>query len=209
MDFKSNKIDISYPLELVGSINSFPPNHVVPCSVLVNNKEIGGIFIVCPPLEIKYFNIISTAPPEPPLKFRMLNFKSRVFVIEIWMEFNRNPEKYLKMHLNPHDLSVRKLIRLVTETKLISFHFYDINTHLLSTAITGLSDEEADWFERNNKLVTKLISGRHEFEILSNFLKNKITSTDRIFKYYNQSKSDFFVRNGGTQVVMGGISKSK
>jgi hypothetical protein len=209
MDFKSNKIDISYPLELAESMNSFPPKHVVPCSALINNEEIGGIFIVCPSLEIKYFNIVPTSPPEPPLKFRMLNFESRIFVIEIWMEFSRNPEKYLKMHLNPHDLSVRKLIRLVTETKLISFHFYDIKSKLLSTAITGLSDEEADWFDRNNKLVNKLISDRHEFEVLSNFLKNKITSTDRFFKYFNQGKSDFFVRDGGIQVVMGEISKTK
>lgn len=139
MDFKSNKIDISYPVELIESINSFPPKHVVPCSALVNNEEIGGIFIVCPPLEIKYFNIIPTSPPEPPLKFR----------------------------------------------------------------------KEADWFERNNKLVTKLNSERHEFEILSNFLKKQIKKTDRIFKYFNQSKSDFFVRDGGIQVVMGEISKSK
>jgi hypothetical protein len=46
MDFKSNKIDISYPLTLIERINSFPPKHVVPCSVLVNNVEIEGVKII-------------------------------------------------------------------------------------------------------------------------------------------------------------------
>ena len=206
MDFKSNKIDISYPLELIENINGIPSKHVAPCSVLLNNKEIGGIFIVCPFRDLKYFNIVPTSPPEPPLKFRMLNFESRIYAVEIWMEFSKNPEKYLKMHLNPHDLSVRKLIRLVAETNMISFHFFDINSQSLSSATTGLNDEESDWFDRNNKLVTKLNANRYDFEILSNFLKNQIASTDRIYKYFDQGNSYFFVRNKGKQVILGKIT---
>jgi hypothetical protein len=141
MNFKNNKIDISYPLELIEKRNSFPPNHVIPCSVLVDNKKIGGIFIVCPSQEIKYFKIVPLPPPEPPLKFRMLN------------------------------------------------------------------DEETDWFDRNYKLSTKLISDQRGYKILTEYLCKEASSTDRIFKYYNQKKSNFFVREGGIQVALHKVSK--
>jgi hypothetical protein len=207
MDYKNNKIDISYPLELIEKRDSFPQNHAIPCSVLVDNKEIGGIFIVCPSQEIKYFKILPSPPPEPPLKFRMLDYKQRIFVVEIWMQFSRNPEKYLKIHLNPHDKSVNKLLKLGLKTNMISFHFYDTDTHLLSSAITSFNDEETEWFDRNYKLSTKLISDQRGYKILTENLCNEVSSTDRIFKYYNQKKSDFFVREGGKQVMLHEISK--
>jgi len=207
MDYKKNKIDISYPLELIENRNSFPQKHVIPCSVLVDNEEIGGIFIVCPSQEIKYFKILPSSPPEPPLKFRMLDYKRRIFVVEIWMQFSQNPEKYLKMHLNPHDKYVQKLLKLGSKTNMISFHFYDTGSHLLSSAITNFNDEETDWFDRNYKLSTKLISDQRGYKSIAEYLSDKVSSTDRIFKYFNQSKSDFFVREGGKQVMLHEISK--
>lgn len=207
MDYNNNRIDISYPFELIENRNSFPPNRAIPCSVLVDNKEVGGIFIVCPSQEIKYFNIIPSSPPEPPLKFRMLDYKKRIFVVEIWMQFSQNPEKFLKLHLNPHDTSVKKLLKLGSETNMISFHFYDADTHLLSTAITNFNDEETDWFDRNYKLSTKLISDKRGYESIAEYLYNEVSSTDRIFKYFAWNKSDFFVREGGKQVIFHEISK--
>lgn len=207
MDYKNNKMDISYPLELIEKRNSFPPNHVLPCSVLVNNKEVGGIFIVCSSQEIRYFKITPFPPPEPLLKFRMLDYKQRIFIVEIWMQFSRNPEKYLKIHLNPHDKSVKKLLKLSLKTNMISFHFYDNETHLLSSAITSFNDEETDWFDRNYKLSTKLISDQRGYKSLAEYLCNEVSSTDRIFNYYTQRKSDFFVREGGKQVMLHEISK--
>lgn len=207
MDYSNNKINISYPLELIENRNNFPPNHVIPCSVLIDDKEIGGIFIACSSQEMKYFNIIPSSPPEPPLKFRMLDYQKQIFIIEIWMQFNHNPEKYLKMHLNPHDISVQKLLRLGSKTNMISFHFYDIDTHLLSSAFTNFNNEETDWFDRNYKLSTNLIYDQRGYKKLSEYLCNDVSSTDRIFNFYKQKKSDFFVQEGRKQVMLHEISK--
>ena len=81
MNYKKGNIEISYPFELIDNRNNIPSNHVSPCSVLLNNEEIGGIFIACPSQDIEYFRILQPIPPEPPLKFRMLNFENRIFVI--------------------------------------------------------------------------------------------------------------------------------
>ena len=207
MDYNSNGIVISFPLELIENRNSFPPKRAITCSVLVDNKEIGGIFIVCPSQEMKYFNIIPSSPPEPPLKFRMLDFKKKIFVIEIWLQFSENPEKYLKLHLNPHDTGVKKLLKICSETNMISFHFYDTDTHLISTAITNFNDEESDWFDRNYKLSTKLILDQSGYESVAEFLYNEVSNTDRIFRYLPRNKPDFFVREGEKQVVLHDISK--
>ncbi len=206
MDYKKNKIDISYPLELIKNRNSFPQKYVIPYSVLVDNEEVGGLFIVCPSQELKYFEIVPP-PPEPPLKFRMLNYKKRIFIVEVWMQFSQNPVKYLKIHLNPHDKNVQKLLKLGSKTNMLSFHFYDTGSHLLSSAITNFNDEETDWFDRNYKLSIKLISDRHGYKSIAKYLYNEVSSTDRIFKYFNQSKPDFFVREGGKQVRLHEISK--
>ncbi len=207
MDYKNNKIDISYPLELIENRDIFPLNHVIPCSVIVDNKEVGGIFIVCSSKDIKYFKIVPLPPPSPPLKFRMLDYKKRIFIIEIWMQFNRNPEKYLKMYLNPHHKSVQKLLELSLKTNMISFHFYNADTHLLSSAITNFNDEETEWLDRNYKLSTKLISDQSGYKSITEYIYNDVSSTDRIFKYFYQKKSNFFVREGGRQVMLHELSK--
>lgn len=207
MDYKNNKFDISYPLELIENRDVFPLNHVIPCSVIVDNEEVGGVFIVCSSKDIKYFKIVPLPPPSPPLKFRMLDYKKRIFIIEIWMQFNRNPEKYLKMYLNPHDKSVQKLLELSLKTNMISFHFYNADTHLLSSAITNFNDEETEWLDRNYKLSTKLISDQRGYKSITEYIYNDVSSTDRIFKYFYQKKSNFFVREGGRQVMLHELSK--
>lgn len=148
-----------------------------------------------------------SCPAPYPLKFRMLDYKKRIFVVEIWMQFNQNPEKNLKMHLNPHDKYVQRLLKLDAKTNMISFHFYDTGSQLLSSAITSFNDEETDWFDRNYKLSTNLISDQRGYKSIAEYLYNEISSTDRIFKYFNQNKSDFFVKEGGKQVMLHEISK--
>lgn len=156
---------------------------------------------------MKYFKITPSSPPKPPLKFRMLDYKKRIFVVEIWMQFSQNPEKYLKIHLNPHDKNVQRLLKLGSKTNMISFHFYDTSSQLLSSAITKFSDEETDWFDRNYKMSSNLISDQRGYKSIAKYLLNEISSTDRIFNYFYQSKSDFFVKEGGEQVMLYEISK--
>ena len=197
MEFRENEVKINYPIDLIENMNMIPQNHVVPCSVLFGKKEIPGIFIFLSANEIEYFEIVSKSPPEPPLKFRMLDYEKRTFVIEIWMQFKQEPEKYLKMHLNPHDKQVQKLLELGTKTKMISFHFYDANSNSLSSAVTGLDDEEIDWFNRNYELSNKLSSDHIGYRSIVRYLQDNISETDRIFNYFNQVDFDFFVNENG------------
>lgn len=207
MNYTNEKINISYPLNLIENLKNIPQNNVTPCSVLINNDEIGGIFIACSSQDKKYFNILPSSPPEPLLKFRMLDFKKRIFVVEIWMQFEKNPKKNLIMHLNPHNSDVKKFFKLSTKTKMISFHFYDTDTHLLSSAITIFNNEETDWLARNYRLSTKLISDQKGYSILTEHISKEISETDRIYKYFAHNKTDFFVKDGGKQVMLYEISK--
>ena len=102
---------IIYPSKLIKNLKDIPNNHVFPCSVLVSKAEIGGIFMMCPLQDTKYFNILPTSPIQPVLKFRMLDFNKEVYVIEIWLIFEGNPDKILKIHLNPYDSNVKKLFK--------------------------------------------------------------------------------------------------
>lgn len=193
---------MKYSVELINNMEDFPEKSVIPCSVLFENQEIGGIFIICPPQEIEYFEIKQSPSPEPPLKFRMLNFKKEIFVIEIWMQFGENPEKYLKMHLNPHDEQVRRFLALVSETNMISFHFYNTSSHDISLAITNLNDEEEGWFIRSYKLSTGLAPNRHDYQAVADHLYDGVSGVDRVFKFHDAGRSDFFIHEGGQQVAL-------
>ncbi|MCC5915896.1 MAG: hypothetical protein JJU02_01080 [Cryomorphaceae bacterium] len=201
------RLDISYPHKLIQNIETIPLRHAAPCSVLVGNMEIGTIFIACPSKDMKYFEIVPSSPPEPPRKFRMLDYKKEIFVLELWMLFSVKPEKYLKIHLNPHDKNVQRLLKLGSKTNMISFLFYDGGTQQLSTAITSLDDEEKAWFDRNSKMAASLTPNQRDYDTISKFQCNHIASTDRIFKYFNQSNRDFFVNEGEKLVQLHETSK--
>ena len=207
MKYIKGGIDISYPLGLIENRKNVPLNHVAPCSVLLDNEEIGGIFIACASQDIEYFQILPSRPSEPPIKFRILNFEKRIFLIEIWMLFKQNPEKYLKIHLNPHDLNVKKFLKLGIKTQMVTFLFYNRDTHLLSSAIINLNKEEKDWFARNYNLSTKLPSDQMGYSILAEHISNKISTTDRIYRYLTHNRTDFFVQDGGKQVILYEISR--
>ncbi|MBM2814325.1 MAG: hypothetical protein HW421_1087 [Ignavibacteria bacterium] len=126
----------------------------------------------------------------------MLDFEKGIFVVEIWLLFGRNTCKTLKIHLNPYDSNVRKLFKMFTKTKIISFVFYNIDTHLLASAITNLNDEEFDWFNRNYKLIAKLIPEPRGYSILSENISKDISKTERFYKYFVCKKSDIFIKKG-------------
>ena len=200
MHYKNKKFEIVYPYDLIDNMENIPSKHVCPCSVLLDNKEIGGIFISCPSQDIEYFQILPSSPPQPYIKYRMLDFEKQIFVIEIWMQFNKDPERFLKMHLNPHDPKVKKLLKLTVKTKLISFLFYNPDTIQLASAVTEINEEETDWFVRNYKLSAKLKSGQNYYPILAEKVSKKILNTDRIYNYFPHKKPGFFIDNGGEQV---------
>jgi len=54
---------------------------------------------------------------------------------------------------------------------------------------------------------SKLVSDWRGYERIAEYLYNEVSSTNRIFKYLARNKSDFFVREGGKQVVLHEISK--
>lgn len=201
------EIEVKYPSELINSMESFPEKEVIPCSVLFEGKEIGGLFIVCPSQDMEYFGIEQSSHPEPPLKFRILNFKEEVFAIEIWMQFGQHPEKYLKMHLNPYDAHVRRFLGLGSITNMISFHFYNTGSHEFATAITHLNDEEAGWFDRTYKLSTGLTPNSHGYQILADHLHHQVSDTDRIFKYHDAGRTDFFINDGDRQITFPKVQK--
>jgi len=206
MNYKNKKIEIVYPSDLIDNMENIPSKHVCPCSVLLDNKEIGGIFISCPSQDIEYFQILPSSPPQPHIKYRMFDFEKQIFVIEIWMQFNQNPERFLKMHLNPHDPKVKKLLKLAAKSKMISFLFYNPDTEQLSTAITGINDDETDWFVRNYKLSAKLKSAQKYYLILAEKVSEKILNPDRIYNYFPHKKPGFFIKDGGEQVMLQDVS---
>ncbi|MBM2814326.1 MAG: hypothetical protein HW421_1088 [Ignavibacteria bacterium] len=64
MNYLNKKNNIGFPLNLIENLKDIPSNHAFPCSVLVNNAEIGGIFMVCSSQDMEYFNILPTSPPD-------------------------------------------------------------------------------------------------------------------------------------------------
>ena len=207
MEFNTDKIELKYSHELIENFTIFPIKHAVPCSVLFNDLEIGGIFVTCSKEDMKYFKISPLSPPEPEIKFRMLDLRREIFVIEIWLQFSEKPKKYLKLHLNPYDKCVQKYLNLALETSLVSFHFYDSESKLLSSATTFLDDDNIAWFERNYKLSTQLNTRPPGYEKFADSLTYLFLKSDRFFNYYKKSSPKFFVGNSTKQVMFYDISK--
>ena len=207
MNHSNQDIGINFSLVLIDNSKNIPVNNVLPCSVLVNNIELGGIFITCSSRDMKYFNITPLSLPEPFLKFRMLDIDKELFVIEIWLIFENDSEKILKMHLNPNDSNVKKLLRFVVETGVISFHFYNKSTQLLLAGITVLDNEQIEWFDRNYKLSTNMTSDQIEYAMLSEHLAKDISKIDRFYTYFAHHNADYFIQDGKKQVMLGNISE--
>ena len=200
------KVDsISYTTSLIDKLKDFPTRSAFPCSVLENERVLGGLFLVCPPIDLKYFNIKPTEVPQPKLNFRMINFKEQFFIIEVWMAFGSHIEKILKIHLNPHDANVRELIRLFISTQMITFHFYNPETCIVVSAVTGLIKEELLWFERNFAATKNLTYSNLGFAKLTELLSDKVSKTDRLYKYLPTPDSTFFIKEGCSLSKLGEI----
>jgi len=200
-----NNLEINFPYHLIKGLGRFPQKHVIPCSVLVNREERGGLFILIPSQILRYFHISPSAPPEPPFKFSMLHSIDKDYALEISLLFSENPEKFLKMQLNPHDKKVYRFLKLCLTTKMISFHFYDTDNDLLSSAITNLDEEQLDWLDRNCKLTKQLKPNKRGYKKVAKYLYNNSSSADRVFRYYNRYKSKYFIKDSHKVVKLGDI----
>ena len=212
MNKMNNKNIINYPFNFFEKLNNIPLNHVCPCSVMIQNTEVGGIIITCNSQDLKYFNIVPNAPIQPSLKFRMIDFNKLIYVIEIWMLFGKKSDKILKMHLNPYNLNVKKLFQLTLNTKMLSFHFINTDSELFVSGFKSLDDEELPWFERNYKLIAKLKSQKKLYTLLSEKFAQETSKSDKIFKYFECKKKRIFYTkwsNSSNELKVGNLTHFK
>ncbi len=181
------KLEVAYPHDLYKSVKKLPVNNSLACSALFNEQIVGGVLLICPDKDLKFFNVDSNNPPMPGLKFRMLNVDHSIYVIEIHLYFEE--DKTLKFHLNPGDPCVRMFFKLLVEKQLISFHFYNSKTDVIASCVTKLDDEDQGWVIRNNALINKLQSNPY-FSILSEHNHAAIkTEKNSRFYTFNNSKN--------------------
>ena len=76
-----------YPSDLINNLPGFPSQHAIPCSVLFNNDPKGGIVLICPPSDLRFFGIDPSNQPQPSLRFRMLNIDKKAYSIEIHLGY--------------------------------------------------------------------------------------------------------------------------
>ena len=182
---KNMKIEVAYPFDLYNSLRGLPINNVFPCSALFNENIIGGLLLTCSSADLKFFNIKKTNLPQPNLKFRMINYEQRIFLIEIHLIFDSN--KILKLHLNPIHQNVRLFLNLLIEKQMISFHFYNKQSDLIASSYTTLDNEEMEWVIRNSRLISEPESN-NDYLQLAYYMSDKIEINERLFKF-NDSKS--------------------
>lgn len=88
---------------------------------------------------------------------------------------------------------------------MISFHFYDTDKDILSSAITNIDDEQFDWLERNCKLTKKLKPNTKGYKKVAKYLYDNASSADRVFRYYNTYKSKYFIKDSHKIVKLGEV----
>jgi len=125
----------------------------------------------------------------------MLDFFKVDYLIEIWLVFDGNDDKILKIHLNPYDSSVKKLFNLVVKNRSIAIHYYNKASKIFATSITILDDEHYDWFVRNNYLLSRLIPQRQQFSVFSDTIAKKFSNSDRFYHHLIYRLADNFVTN--------------
>jgi hypothetical protein len=174
------KIEVALPFHLYNSLRELPLNNVFPCSALFNENLIGGLLLTCSSTDLKFFNVNKTNLPQPNLKFRMINYEQRIFLIEIHLLFDSN--RILKIHLNPVHQNVRMFLYLLIQTHLISFHFNNKQSNLIASSYVDLDIEELEWVKRNYKLISEIGSNEHYLQ-LANYMSDKTENNERLFKF--------------------------
>ena len=189
-----------YPYDLMDNLPNFPEEHAIPCSVLYNNDPKGGILLLCPSSDLKYFGIKPSNQPEPYLRFRMLNIDQKAFAIEIHLGFDH--DRILKIHLNPAVPQTIEFLKLCSETKMVSFHFYNWSKSFFASSITGLDDEHVEWFKRNYELV-KNLSPANDYLMVCRELFHEVKSNQRHYHYFEKEGLDCFIREGAIVAKFG------
>ena len=182
-----------YPSDLMENLSGFPSQHAILCSVLFNNDPKGGIVLISPPSDLEFFGINPSINPEPYVRFRMLNIDKKAFAIEIHLGFDS--EKILKIHLNPTHSPTIEFLKLCLKTKMISFHYYNQSMRFFASSITGLDDEDVEWFKRNYDLARKL-SRLNDYGSVCRSLYLQMKPQHRLYHYYENNGIDCFVREG-------------
>ena len=189
-----------YPYDLMDNLPNFPVQHAIPCSVLYNDDPKGGILLLCPSSDLKFFGIKPTNHPEPYLRFRMLNILQKAFAIEIHLGFDH--DRILKIHLNPAVPQTIEFLKLCSETKMVSFHFYNWSKSFFASSITGLDDEHVEWFKRNYELVKNLSPANDYLEVCRE-LFHEVKSNQRLYHYFEKEGLDCFIREGAIVAKFG------
>jgi len=174
----NTNIQVAFPYGLFNSLKDLPKNNVFPCSALFDDKLIGGLFLTCISSDLKFFDIVPPNTPQPDFKFRMLNYNQEIYMVEFQLIFN--PNKILKLQLDPGHINVKLLFELLIDKKYISFHFYNHPTSFLSSTYTDLDDEHIDWLNRNLKLIAGL-KNNFDYQLLAN---SQINNKDKMSRYY-------------------------
>ena len=193
MDIPNFNTGFCYPYDLMDNLPIFPEEHAIPCSVLYNNAPKGGILLLCPSSDLKFFGIKPSNQPEPYLRFRMLNILQKAFAIEIHLVFDH--DRILKIHLNPAVPQTIEFLKLCAETKTISFHYYNRSKKFFASSITLMDDEHVEWFKRNYELV-KNLSPVNDYFMVCRELFNEMKSNQRLYHYFEKDGIDCFVRKG-------------
>lgn len=189
-DYKSG---FCYPLDLIDNLPRFPSQYAIPCSVLFNNDPKGGIVLICPRSDLKFFGIDPSNQPEPSLRFRMLNIDQKAYAIEIQLGYD--DDKLLKIHLNPVAPQTVEFLKLCSKTQMISFHYFNRSKKFFASSITEIDDEQVEWFKRNHELARK-ISRINDYDSVCKALFLPMGPQHRLYHYFEKEGIDCFIREG-------------
>jgi hypothetical protein len=183
----------AYPFDFMDNLPAFPLQHAIPCSVLYNNEPRGGIFLLCPYNDLKFFGITPTNQPEPYLRFRMINLFQKAFAIEIHLGFEQ--DRILKVHLNPAVPQTIEFLKLCSETRMISFHYYNVSKNFFASSLTRLDEDHGNWFKRNYELA-KNLPPTNDYVTVCQELIREMKLNQRLYHYFDKPGIDSFIREG-------------
>lgn len=194
------KLEVAISQELHHSLKTIPTTYALVCSVMFNEHIVGGVAITCSDTDLKFFGITQKKLPTPGLKFRMLNWDQKIFLIEIHLYFDKG--RTMKLHLNPIDPTVRMLFKLMVEKQMISFTFYLKQADLIISCFTMLEEEDTAWIKRNYELMNRLKSNDQFDDVSYDLRLDDITDKkSRTFSFDgNKTVEESFISDGCNMV---------
>jgi hypothetical protein len=85
---------------------------------------------------------------------------------------------------------------------LISFHFYDIDSKMFTTAITNIDDEDYEWFVRNYRLSISLKHKQERFSEFSELIAKEFKKTDRFYRNSTNNSINYFLKKDRNEAVL-------